>query len=211
MRSQFSLFQSHLDLSHRYWQQILKKGDVVIDATCGNGKDTLYLASLVLPEGHLYAMDIQEQAILQTRELLSGHDPQSIDILKQSHITFPKKILPNTVKGIIYNFGYLPGSNKAITTDSASSLESVMQACPLVCSGGFISLTCYPGHAEGAIEESILLNFCQSLPPQIWNVCYHQFYNRDKAPSLIFLQKQLQSKAMHPAGLETQDRHVLRT
>ena len=44
---------------------------VVIDATCGNGHDTLALAEM--GPAQLYAFDIQEQAVRATTELLQCH------------------------------------------------------------------------------------------------------------------------------------------
>ena len=70
---QFPLFQSPIDLAHQYWRQLLKPGDHAIDATCGNGKDTLTLAELLFShslEGTLIGMDIQAEAIERTRALL---------------------------------------------------------------------------------------------------------------------------------------------
>ncbi len=74
-RARFPLFQSHLDLAHDYWRRIVRPGDTVIDATCGNGADTLMLAKLALTEssGHLYALDIQESAIEETKQRLEKH------------------------------------------------------------------------------------------------------------------------------------------
>ena len=40
----------------------IQPGDRVIDATMGNGHDTLYLCEAVGPEGHVYAFDVQPQA-----------------------------------------------------------------------------------------------------------------------------------------------------
>ena len=44
---------------------------VVIDATCGNGHDTLALAEM--EPARLYAFDIQEHAVRATTELLQTH------------------------------------------------------------------------------------------------------------------------------------------
>ena len=76
----FPLFSSHIDLAHHYWMQIVKKGDTVIDATCGNGKDTLILARLALDEGQgrLIGLDIQSEALLRTKQLLCEHLSESL-------------------------------------------------------------------------------------------------------------------------------------
>ncbi len=41
------------------WAGFVRTGDVVVDATCGNGLDSLWLARAVGRSGKLYAFDIQ--------------------------------------------------------------------------------------------------------------------------------------------------------
>lgn len=61
------------DVAHLLWKHVIQKGDTVIDATCGNGNDTLAMANMVKDEqskGCVYGMDIQEDAIKNTSSLL---------------------------------------------------------------------------------------------------------------------------------------------
>ena len=48
----------------------LKEGDVAVDFTMGNGHDTEFLSKTVGENGHVYAFDIQEQAVASTSENL---------------------------------------------------------------------------------------------------------------------------------------------
>lgn len=60
-------------LPPRLWKHVIRKGDVVIDATCGNGHDTLALLRMVADKtggGRVYAMDIQKDALESTSVLL---------------------------------------------------------------------------------------------------------------------------------------------
>ncbi len=41
------------------WQQLIREGMTVVDATCGNGNDAQWLAERIGPQGHLFAFDIQ--------------------------------------------------------------------------------------------------------------------------------------------------------
>lgn len=57
------------------WEKVIQKGDMVIDATCGNGNDTLAMLKMVMDDsddcdGYVYAMDIQRDAIESTSSLL---------------------------------------------------------------------------------------------------------------------------------------------
>lgn len=47
------------------WASLVSPGDTVVDATCGNGHDTLALARLVGPHGCVIALDIQVSAVLR--------------------------------------------------------------------------------------------------------------------------------------------------
>ena len=195
-RPTFPLFQSHIDMAHAYWKSLILSGDTVIDATCGNGHDTLTLANLALSQekgGKLIAIDTQQQAIESTRERLNVHlDPNFIPLihlLHQCHSSFPAEIFPETVKLIVYNLGYLPGSDKSKTTSSNTTLQSILAALPLLTSGGALSITCYPGHPEGKIEEEIILGFAATLNPMQWSTCVHRWINRREAPSLLIIQK----------------------
>lgn len=63
------LFSLSLSLSVRVWKHVVREGDTVVDATCGNGHDTLALVKLVAGEsarGRVYGMDIQEDALQST-------------------------------------------------------------------------------------------------------------------------------------------------
>jgi ubiquinone/menaquinone biosynthesis C-methylase UbiE len=95
-RQQFQLFQTPLDLAHTYWHQLLKPGNWVIDATCGNGHDTLFLAQTVLDgsiKGRVIAMDSQLAAIESTQKLLETSLPKdflnAISLHHQCHSSFP--------------------------------------------------------------------------------------------------------------------------
>jgi SAM-dependent methyltransferase len=180
---------SHIELAHQYWKSFLKPGDFVIDATCGNGYDSLALAQMV--SGHVLCIDIQERAINATREKLKKFLPPSI--FKEisyhlgSHGKFPPlKAAPSL---IVYNLGYLPGSDKTVVTDALETLKSLKEALSLLKPGGAICLTCYVGHSGGEEEEKILLSFSKSLNKNDFNVCYHQWINRLKSPSLLLIQK----------------------
>ncbi|MBA3815323.1 MAG: class I SAM-dependent methyltransferase [Parachlamydiaceae bacterium] len=196
--SQFFLFQSHLDLAHAYWKKSLEKGDIAIDATCGNGYDTLELAHLIFDKkkqqtGQLAALDRQMDAIEATRarlkEVFAEDVMQYIHLSKQCHSSFPDYFEMESVALIVYNLGYLPGGNKSLTTMSSTTIQSLEAALPLITPGGCISITCYPGHEEGKNEENMIKKFAAALSPRQWSSCHHTWLNRNQAPSLLILQK----------------------
>lgn len=192
-RNQFSLFQSPLDLAHGYWEKIVKRGDKVIDATCGNGHDALILAKLVGSKGHLVAFDIQKQAIQTSRTYLSENIPiedmPQVDFILGCHSHFPETISKESVRLVVYNLGYLPRTDKSVITKTETTLKSLEKAMELLMPGGVISITCYPGHEGGDKEEIAILELVKNLSQEKWSSCYHQWINRKKSPSLILLQK----------------------
>ncbi len=198
MKREFPLFQSHIDLAHRYWKEILKPNDHAIDATCGNGKDSLVLAQYLFShslESSLIGIDIQSEAIERTRTLLASHlnqqANQRIFLYNQSHSTFPAYAYQVPIRLIVYNFGYLPKGDKSITTLATSSIDSFQAGLSLLMPGGAISATCYPGHSQGKEEQSDLLSYAETLDPSQWSVTWHTWPNRKLAPTLLLVQKSL--------------------
>lgn len=194
----FSLFQTPIDLAHAYWKRGLKPGDTVLDATCGNGHDTLFLSQLVLDSdiGQVIACDIQESALAQTRQrLIINLPPGQIDRVQLLHDDHSKlSIEAASLAAVIYNLGYLPGGDKSLTTTTTSTLNSLDCSLKWIQEGGFICVTCYPGHPSGAEEEEKVLEWAQTLSPQEWSVCHHRFLNRRRSPSLLLIQSGIYTK-----------------
>jgi SAM-dependent methyltransferase len=192
MRPGFPLFQSHLDLAHELWKDLVTPEALVVDATCGNGHDALFLATLA-HRGKVILFDVQPQAIQNSRERLQkALDPahfNTISFHELCHSKIDEVVPPASAKLIIFNLGYLPGHDKSITTRTKSTLISLEKCLDLVCPGGAISLTCYPGHTEGKKELEEITSFCRELSPKEWSVCAHCWLNRTLHPNLIFLQK----------------------
>ncbi|RUS45444.1 class I SAM-dependent methyltransferase [Cohnella sp. AR92] len=63
-------FLSVLTMAQRWAAEQAPPGSVVIDATAGGGVDTLFLARTVGSAGHVYAFDVQKEALDATRQRL---------------------------------------------------------------------------------------------------------------------------------------------
>lgn len=188
-------FSNHLNLAHSYWKACLTSGETAIDATCGNGHDSLILAKTALTEhsGSLYLCDLQQTAVDKSKALLQANLSQKeferVQFNLGCHSVFPSELAPGSVKLIVYNLGYLPGGDKEITTSCSSTLLSLEKALQLVVPQGMISIMCYPGHLEGAKEEALILERVSQLSTFAWSCCHHRWVNGKKAPSLLLLQK----------------------
>lgn len=193
--ARFSIAQHAVSWAHTLWDKFISPGDQVVDATCGNGHDTSYLAQAVLTgeQGRVWAIDLQQRAIDTTAQLLKESlteaQLQRVDLVQGSHAPLPDAIEPESIQLIVYNLGYLPGADKTLTTFKESTLHSLQQALTLVKPGGAISVTCYPGHPEGKIEQEAVLEWASTLNPHTWCVLHHTWYNRNNAPSLLLIQK----------------------
>lgn len=197
MKNVFPLFNTPIDLAHSFWEKILDNGDIVIDATCGNGKDSLKLSLLLQKKINtsLFCLDIQEIAIAKTKKLIEEKNPEFIPnthFFLGSHEEI-EKITTEKCKLIVYNLGYLPSGDKSVTTVTSSTLKSISQALNMLVNGGVISITCYPGHEEGKKEKIALYSLLSSLDAKNWSVASIDWENRNEAPSLLLVQKNLES------------------
>ena len=145
--------------------RVLKPGDLAIDATAGNGHDTLFLCERVGPQGKIVAFDIQDEALTATRTRLaeSGIGTGCFELVCASHETMPAHAEHQTVAAIMFNLGYLPGGDKAIITRTASTLAALESALRLLHSGGVLTIVCYPGHEGGAVEAKAVSEWAEGL------------------------------------------------
>lgn len=155
-----------VELAHDRLKQILCPGDICIDATAGNGHDSLFLAKLIAPNGLVYAIDIQEPAIQKTTEKLAQYGfRDQLKTIHDSHDNLDQIIDPKhrgNVATIMFNLGYLPGGNHQIITQAHSTAKSVEQAYLLLSKNGIITIICYRGHAGGESETQEVLSLCES-------------------------------------------------
>jgi len=178
------IFSPHLSLAKNYWKAHLKPNDLSIDATCGNGHDSLFLADI----SSVISIDIQVQAINNTRALLEKHGKRGT-LHNISHSEIDQIPLPQSPHLIVYNLGYLPHGDKSITTQTETTLISIQKSINLLSPKGAISITCYPGHTEGKKEEEHLINLLKLPVYNNLNICHHRWINKTNAPSLIWILK----------------------
>lgn len=182
------MLQTALNFSHTLLQEIIHENDIVVDATMGNGNDTVFLANLVGENGHVYAFDIQEKAIENTKITLNEQDLlQRTSLLNQGHETIDYVIPQNVpIKAAIFNLGYLPKSDKKVITKSETTIQALTQLLPLLAPKGRIILVVYFGHDGGREELEAVQNFCLSLPQKEYNVLAYQFINQKNNPPILY-------------------------
>lgn len=157
-----NLTQQAQKLVSRY----ISEGDIVIDATAGNGHDTLFLAQQVGKTGHVFAFDIQVQAIQNTEQLLQQHGlPGQLSIFHSGHENLSQLIPLDShplISVFMFNLGYLPGSDKTCITRTKTTLSALQQSLDMLKAGGVISIMLYPGHKGGDEEAEAVINWVEN-------------------------------------------------
>ena len=186
------LLRGPVPLSHLFIRRFVARGDRVIDATCGNGHDTLLLAELAGPNGRVWAFDIQREALEATAARLAeaGHG-DSVVLVHAGHETMAEHCR-GPVKAAVFNLGYLPGGDRTVVTRPESTLAGLEQALALIAPGGVVIITLYPGHEGGQQEAALLEARLTQLPPagfHAWRM--GQMNVPATAPYVIMIQKAL--------------------
>ncbi len=179
--------------AHSIIQEFVSSGDVVIDATLGNGYDTLFLAKQVGKTGMIFGFDIQQQAIDATQTRLEADLlAENSKLFKRSHHEMQSSIpteFHGKVKVIMFNLGYLPGSDKTIITQSSSTLIALKQSIDLLDEQGIITIAAYPGHPGGEIETREIKQWLNKLPAEHYRTQTIMSSDKDTAPRLYLIQK----------------------
>ncbi|WP_166820339.1 class I SAM-dependent methyltransferase [Thalassoroseus pseudoceratinae] len=144
--------------------EVLPTGGFAIDATAGNGHDTLFLARRVGPGGGVVAIDKQSVAIEKTRERLASNSIENVQLILGDHADL-KELIANAaetgVDAVMFNLGYLPGGDETQTTGTASSLQAIDAAIQVLKPHGLLSVVAYPGHPEGERETQAVIELFQ--------------------------------------------------
>ena len=149
---------------HKYFiRNHLHPGDVAVDFTMGNGHDTEFLSITVGESGHVYAFDIQEQALASTaRRLREAGCPENYTLIHDSH-QYVKNYVKTPFRAGMFNLGWLPGGDKSITTLRESTMSAVEAAIDLMDRDAILNIAVYPGHAEGDAEGQMLCTYLSGI------------------------------------------------
>jgi ubiquinone/menaquinone biosynthesis C-methylase UbiE len=178
---------SMVSLVHQHIAAVVPKGGRAVDATAGNGQDTLFLARLVGPAGRVWAFDIQPAALARTQRLLLDEGVSGrVHLVPAGHEELDRH-LDGPVDAVMFNLGYLPGGNRKVTTRAETTATALRRALAVLRLGGRASLVCYPGHPEGARETAAVEDLCAALPPRFFAVVSFRVVNRQGQPPLAII------------------------
>ncbi len=180
--AKFTSLPRPTEMAHRLLRERLKPGDQAIDATVGNGHDTLFLAEQVGPEGHVYGFDVQESAIEKTRQRTAGLTNITLRCL--SHELLDESV-SDPVSAITFNLGYLPGGDKSITTKPETTLVALRNSVKILKEGGLLTIVAYIGHEGGLGESNTIANWASSLDQSVFSVVRYEFTNQCNTPPFL--------------------------
>lgn len=168
----------------------VKNGDVVVDATMGNGNDTLFLSKLVGDNGKVYAFDIQKEAIKNTRKRLKEEGVlDRVNLIEDGHENMDKYIL-DKVDLVMFNLGYLPKGEHEITTKAETTLKAIKKSLKILKKNGILIVIIYHGHKNGKEEKIAIENYSKELNQKEYNVIDLSFINEvNNPPVLLAIEK----------------------
>lgn len=183
-----------VNVAHELLAERLKPGDIAIDATVGNGYDTLFLAEQIGGTGKVFGFDIQHAALQAAQEKCQQANLQDrVSLIQASHADMAKHVPEaqhGNISAIMFNLGYLPGGDKTFITQTDSTLSALAAAIRLLSPRGLVTLLAYPGHQGGDQETEHVSRWCEQLNSQQFNFDTH-YSNTDSvsAPRLFVISK----------------------
>lgn len=150
---------------------------LAIDATAGNGHDTVFLAGLVGPAGRVVGFDLQAAAIesaqnrLRHAGLLERVSLHTVGHENMEDLIGPPENL-RPVTAVMFNLGYLPGGDKRLTTRTETTLHALEAAARLLAPGGVLSVVGYTGHPGGGAETAAVQGWLREKAGRQW-ACFH--------------------------------------
>jgi len=177
-------------IKNLFIESMLKPGGFAVDATAGNGHDSLFLSDIVGKKGKVLGFDIQESAIGNSLSLLESNAKcNNYRFVCDCH-TRLSEYIDEPVDIFVYNLGYLPGGDKSKTTTAENTILSIKTAMSLLKTKGALLIVCYPGHESGYQEEEAIRLFSEELGQREWSVLRSVFMNQVNCPPVLyFIQK----------------------
>lgn len=178
--------QNALKLCHAFWRGRLRPGMTCVDATAGRGRDAAVLCELIGEAGHLFAFDIQPEAIESTRERLAGAGLlDRATLICASHSRMADYV--PAADAVVFNLGYLPHGDHAIGTTAAESIPAVEATLSILAEDGFVTICLYYGGDSGYAEHDALLSYLRQLDARQYTVMVQQFFNRPNCPPIFIV------------------------
>ncbi len=177
-----------MELVQLVWRKVLPTASTIIDATAGNGNDTLFLAEHASATARIYAFDIQPMAIAATKQKTVAYQEKVICIL-DSHENIPMQV-SGPIDLAVFNLGYLPGTDHRVTTEAEITQRAIAAVLKQLRVNGVLTVVVYPGHEAGKQEKKLLEEYFSQLSRQEFTVgCYKMVNHTEDAPFSYLIEK----------------------
>ncbi|MDR1794650.1 MAG: class I SAM-dependent methyltransferase [Erysipelotrichaceae bacterium] len=163
-------------LAHTWALAYLHPETIALDATCGQGNDTLFLSKHAKT---VYALDIQSEALEAAKKRCI--DCSNILYHQKDHSLVDTLALP-PLDLVMFNLGYLPKSDHQITTKPETTAIAIQKAALLLKQGGALLITSYL-HDQGSERDAVLKTLL-SIP----KLAITRSYRNDSLASPLLLE-----------------------
>jgi len=179
-----------LDFAHTLAGRGVEAGGLAIDATVGNGHDTLFLAQSVGPTGTVVGFDVQETALTEARRRLRAEGAQaSVRLVQAGHETMAQELCPaqtGAAGAVMFNLGYLPGGDHAVTTSPETTRRALAASAELLRPGGVLTVVAYTGHEGGDAEAHAVREWVAACPHERFRCVSYRLANANNDPPQLF-------------------------
>ncbi len=173
---------------HHFIEDHVQAGDICMDATMGNGNDTVLLSKLVGEKGRVIAFDIQQMALDNTeRKLEQENCSNNYKLVLESHERMGEYAEKDSVSCITFNLGYLPGGDHNKATKGESSIRAIETGLSLLKKKGLMTVCIYSGGDSGFEEKETVLAYLKALDSKKYLVIISEYANRPNNPPIPVL------------------------
>ncbi len=174
-------------MAHSLLRDKLSSARTVIDATAGNGRDTLFLAANTPPDAVVWAFDLQQAALAATERRLAEHGlAGKCRLIADCHSRLGDYVAA-PVDAAMFNLGYLPGGDHDFTTRAATTVAALGAVIALLAPGGLVTVVAYSGHPAGKEENAAVACYLAALPQADVTVAAWRMLNQRNMPPILYI------------------------
>jgi hypothetical protein len=168
----------------------LSDSSLAIDATVGNGYDTLFLAHAVGASGQVIGFDIQKAALKNASELLRFTGMiDRVRLVLGCHSGIEAHLRNGRpAQAAMFNLGHLPRGDRSVITRAATTLPALEGLLRHLSTAGRVTILSYRGHAGGPEEYEEVKRYLDSAKNLSVREIASQF-DSEIAPRLFLLEK----------------------
>lgn len=182
-------YNNSLHFQRTLWLDILKHAKIIVDATCGNGYDLLYLYKHSLKKSHIYTFDIQENALQYSKERLfsTTEYTNKVTFICDNHKNLNNHNIPTPYDLVVFNLGYLPKGDHSLTTKAESTILAIKSAMENLSKYGLITVVAYPGTPYGELEKNEVYDFLKTISQKTFDIAHWKPINQKNNPPELFM------------------------